>query len=124
MFLRCSYRNLRLSGCQRVISDFRFGPSHEAAGETGSLAAGIASGGFGGATFFISKPRPRKISSRKRRLRSASRVAFTTLAAFLEPRDLLRTSFTPADSKTARTVFPAMTPVPGEAGRSNTFAPQ
>ena len=32
-------------------------------------------------------------------------------------------SFTPADSTTARTVFPAMMPVPGEAGRRSTFAP-
>jgi len=42
----------------------------------------------------------------------------TTLAALFEPRDLVKTSFTPADSSTARTVLPAMTPVPGDAGRS------
>ena len=44
-------------------------------------------------------------------------------AAFFEPSDLVKISFTPADSKTARTVLPAMMPVPGEAGRSKIFAP-
>ena len=63
------------------------------------------------------------MSSRMRRLNNAFSVAFTTLAAFFEPSDLLKMSFTPADSKTARTVLPAMMPVPGEAGRSRIFAP-
>ncbi len=41
------------------------------------------------------------MSSRRRRLNSPWSVALTTLAAFLEPSDLVRTSFTPADSRTA-----------------------
>jgi hypothetical protein len=51
------------------------------------------------AGFVTSKPRPRYMSSRRRRLSNPWRVALTTLAAFLEPSDLVRTSFTPADSK-------------------------
>ena len=37
-----------------------------------------------------------------------------------EPSDLDRTSWIPAHSRTARTAPPAMTPVPGLAGRSMT----
>ncbi len=37
-----------------------------------------------------------------------------------EPRDLLSTSWMPAHSSTARTGPPAITPVPGDAGRSST----
>src|SRR5215217_7154764 len=51
---------------------------------------------------------------------SAATVACTTLIAFAEPRDLARTSWTPAHSSTARADPPAITPVPGDAGRSNT----
>ena len=45
------------------------------------------------------------MSARKRSCCSADWVAFATLAAFFEPSDLLNTSFTPANSRTARTVF-------------------
>src|SRR5829696_1821586 len=51
---------------------------------------------------------------------SAATVACTTLIAFAEPRDLASTSWTPAHSSTARADPPAITPVPGDAGRSNT----
>lgn len=68
-------------------------------------------------------PRRRKMSSRRRSCPNAARVALATLAAFFEPKDLLKMSRTPADSKTARTVFPAMIPVPGDAGLRSTFAP-
>ena len=47
-------------------------------------------------------------------------MALTTLAAFFDPNDLVKTSFTPADSSTARTVLPAITPVPGRAGSITT----
>jgi hypothetical protein len=50
-------------------------------------------------------------------------VAFTTFAAFFEPSDFVKMSLMPADSKTERTVLPAMMPVPGEAGRRRIFAP-
>src|SRR5262245_34747995 len=68
-------------------------------------------------------PRARKMSSRDRRRSRAERVALATLAALLEPRDLLRTFRMPAASRTARTVLPAMTPVPSLAGRKSTRAP-
>ena len=42
------------------------------------------------------------------------------LIAFTEPMDLDSTSWMPAHSSTARTGPPAITPVPGEAGRSST----
>jgi hypothetical protein len=42
------------------------------------------------------------------------------LIEFDDPSDLLRMSWTPAHSRTARTAPPAMTPVPGLAGRSMT----
>src|SRR5438477_13120145 len=55
-------------------------------------------------------------------LPSALSVARTRFMGFVEPRLLVSTSCTPADSSTARTVFPAMTPVPGSAGISTTRA--
>src|ERR1700712_1581243 len=42
------------------------------------------------------------------------------LIVFDEPSDLLRTSWMPAHSSTARTGPPAITPVPADAGRSRT----
>ncbi len=56
-----------------------------------------------------------------RRPLSAATVACTTLCALLVPSDLERTSWMPADSTTARTAPPAMTPVPGLAGLSSTL---
>src|SRR3954451_20670902 len=50
----------------------------------------------------------------------ASTVACTMLIWFDEPSDLLSTSWMPAHSRTARTGPPAVTPVPGDAGRSRT----
>ena len=46
----------------------------------------------------------------------------TTLTGFVLPSDFERMSLMPADSTTARTEPPAMTPVPFEAGRRSTFA--
>src|SRR5690606_26924564 len=51
---------------------------------------------------------------------SAATVAWTMLIVFDDPSDLLRTSWMPAHSRTARTGPPAMTPVPAAAGRSST----
>ncbi len=58
--------------------------------------------------------------SRLRSDLSASMVARTTLCGFELPRHLVRMSWMPALSTTARTAPPAMTPVPGEAGLRNT----
>src|SRR5579883_1836256 len=53
---------------------------------------------------------------------SASTVAYTTLIGLLVPSDLVRMSWMPASSKTARIAPPAITPVPGAAGLSSTRA--
>ncbi len=48
-------------------------------------------------------------------------VARTTLCGFALPMHLVRMSWMPALSTTARTAPPAMTPVPGDAGLRNTL---
>jgi len=68
-------------------------------------------------------PRSWKMFSFRRSCLRASSVALTTLAGLPEPSDLARRSLMPAASTTARTPPPAMRPVPGEAGRSNTRPP-
>src|SRR5205085_3304632 len=73
-----------------------------------------------GATSSSGKPRRAATSSGRCRPLSAATVACTMLIALSLPSDLDSTSLTPAHSSTARTGPPAMTPVPGEAGRSNT----
>ena len=47
-------------------------------------------------------------------------VAFTRLIGFCVPMLFVSTSRTPPSSSTARTPPPAITPVPGLAGRSTT----
>src|SRR5699024_4908207 len=77
-----------------------------------------------GATSSICLPRAAATSSgRLSDLRPAT-VACTTLMALSLPSDLDRMSCTPAHSSTARTAPPAMTPVPGLAGRSMTTPPE
>src|SRR5699024_10499453 len=73
-----------------------------------------------GATSSIGRPRDAATSSGRRRPLSAATVACTTLIALSLPSDLDRTSWMPAHSRTARTAPPAITPVPGLAGRSMT----
>src|SRR5690349_5581636 len=73
-----------------------------------------------GATSSTVRPRRWATSSGDSSMRRASTVAWTMLMALGEPSDLLSTSWMPAASSTARTGPPAMTPVPGEAGRRNT----
>src|SRR3990170_2475311 len=67
-------------------------------------------------------PRIVAISSGERSCWSAFIVALTTLTGFVDPSDFVRMSRMPADSATARTEPPAMTPVPLDAGRSSTLA--
>src|SRR3954464_8930503 len=71
-------------------------------------------------TWLIDRPRSSATSSGVRRDWSPATVALTRLIGFCEPSDLLRMSWIPASSRTARTPPPAMTPVPGEAGLSIT----
>src|SRR5664280_9437 len=73
-----------------------------------------------GATSSRDLPRRAATASGRSSIRRASTVAWTMLIALSEPRDLDRTSWMPAHSSTARTGPPAMTPVPGAAGRSMT----
>src|SRR5438445_1397811 len=67
-------------------------------------------------------PRSPATSCRERRLASAETVARTTLIGLLVPSDLVRMSWMPAASTTARIAPPEMTPVPGTAGLSSTLA--
>src|SRR3954470_12631797 len=71
-------------------------------------------------TWLIDRPRSSATSSGRRRPWRPATVALTRLIGFWEPSDLESTSWIPASSSTARTPPPAMTPVPGEAGRSST----
>src|SRR3954453_18148437 len=72
-------------------------------------------------TWLIDRPRSSATSSGVRRDCRPATVALTRLIGFCEPSDLLRMSWIPASSSTARTPPPAMTPVPSEAGLRNTF---
>src|SRR5262245_35531248 len=71
-------------------------------------------------TVLIDRPRSSATSSGVRRPCRPATVALTRLIGFCEPSDLLRMSWIPASSRTARTPPPAITPVPGEAGLSIT----
>src|SRR5215207_9918618 len=73
-----------------------------------------------GATSSTVRPRRDATISGDSRSWSASTVAWAMLIALDEPSDFDRTSWTPAASSTARTGPPAMTPVPGDAGRRKT----
>src|SRR4051812_42060795 len=72
-------------------------------------------------TWLIDRPRSSATSSGVRRDCRPATVALTRLIGFCEPSDLLRMSWIPASSSTARTPPPAMTPVPSEAGLRNTL---
>src|SRR5262249_48494804 len=70
----------------------------------------------------IDTPRRRAIFSLVRSFLSASIAALTKLSLLFDPKLLVRISLTPADSTTALTAPPAITPVPGAAGKSRTLA--
>jgi hypothetical protein len=57
-----------------------------------------------------------------RSIASALKVAFTTLCGLADPKDFARTSVTPALSRTARMLPPAITPVPWAAGLIRHFS--
>src|SRR5689334_16228566 len=73
-----------------------------------------------GATCSTGRPRRAATLSGCSSICSAVTVACTMLIWLDDPSDLLRMSWMPAHSRTARTGPPAMTPVPGAAGRSMT----
>src|SRR6266540_3688860 len=96
---------------------------------TASCSSGVASAavvragaGAAGAAAGATRRRICTTSCGSRRLVSASKAAWTTLTGFALPKDLDRMSLMPAASTTARTAPPAITPVPGAAGLSRTFA--
>src|SRR5699024_1253603 len=70
-----------------------------------------------GATSSSDSPRRAATVSGDSRVRSALSTACTMLIGLAVPSDLVNTSRTPAASSTARTGPPAITPVPGAAGR-------
>src|SRR4029453_1803084 len=84
------------------------------------LTASRARNKAAGATSSTALPRRFATASGCSRLCSAATVACTTLMALGEPSDFANTSRTPAHSSTARAEPPAITPVPGEAGRNST----
>src|SRR6266511_474246 len=68
------------------------------------------------------RPRVCRTVSAERSCESALIVARTTFTGLVLPSDFERMSLIPADSTTARTEPPAMTPVPFDAGRRSTEA--
>src|SRR6478752_8841545 len=87
---------------------------------TPSGTSAFALSSAAGATSSTGRPRRAATVSGSSRERRASTVACTMLIWLEEPSDLLSTSWMPAHSSTARTGPPAITPVPGAAGRSMT----
>src|SRR5690606_32004450 len=85
---------------------------HQAVTSAGlALPAACARRRAAGATWSSGRPRRAATASGCSRPRSAATVACTMLIAFEDPSDLLRTSWMPAHSRTARTGPPAITPV-------------
>src|SRR5262249_24487507 len=72
-------------------------------------------------TFSMEIPRRPATDTASSSCISAFIAALTVLCGFDEPIDFVSTSFTPANSRIARTPPAALTPVPGVAGRISTF---
>src|SRR3990172_2648649 len=111
----------------RVLTPDRRGPSHLAAACAAlrgpSRRARYARVLGSHARYWISAavlPRRRAESSAERRRFRPSTVALMTLCGLRVPWHFVSTLRIPADSRTARTVPPAMTPVPSPAGLSST----
>src|SRR5687768_3516732 len=85
-----------------------------------SMPSALALSNARGAMSSTAMPRRAATASGSSRERRAAIVACTMLIWFEEPSDLLSTSWMPAHSSTARTGPPAITPVPGAAGRRST----
>src|SRR6202008_113525 len=106
------------------LGDFQLGHGYadpsRAADAASASASRRARSMPAGATSSIDRPRRAATSSGRCSSFSAATVACTTLIALSLPSDLARMSCTPAHSSTARAAPPAITPVPGLAGRSST----
>src|SRR5690349_12063092 len=103
-----------------VLLDLELRHQADTSWETPSGTLSRAFSSAAGATSSTGRPRRAATDSGCSSIRSASTVACTMLIWFDEPSDLLSTSWMPAHSSTARTGPPAITPVPGAAGRSST----
>src|SRR6185312_13289281 len=75
---------------------------------------------WAGTTSSIGRPRRAATDAGSSSAFKAATVPWTMLIWLAEPMDFESTSWMPAHSRTARTGPPAITPVPGEAGRSST----
>src|SRR3954467_6528823 len=115
--LALDLRHLHDAGASSAASVVPFAapPSASPAGAPSSVSVAARSPPSP-STWLIDRPRSSATSSGVRRDCSPATVAFTRLIGFCEPSDLLRMSWMPASSRTARTPPPAMTPVPSEAG--------
>src|SRR3954453_7854599 len=115
--LALDLRHLHDAGASSAASVVPFAapPSASPAGAPSSVSVAARSPPSP-STWLIERPRSSATSSGVRRDCSPATVAFTRLMGFCEPSDLLRMSWRPASSRTARTPPPAMTPVPSDAG--------
>src|SRR6478609_1490024 len=103
-----------------LLLDLELRHQEDTSADTPAGTSARALSSAAGATSSTGRPRRAATCSGCSSMRSASTVAWTMLIWFDEPSDLLRMSWMPAHSSTARTGPPAITPVPGAAGRSMT----
>ena len=73
--------------------------------------------------FSMGTPLSSATSAKVRKVDRALTAALALLSGLLEPSCLAKILRTPANSSTVRTAPPAITPVPGAAGRMITLAP-
>src|SRR3954447_6299675 len=120
--LALDLRHLHDAGASSAASAVPFAapPSASPAGAPSSVSVAARSPPSP-STCVIDRPRSSATSSGVRSDCSPATVACTRLIGFCEPSDLLRMSWMPASSRTARTPPPAMTPVPSEAGLRKTL---
>src|SRR4051812_31993690 len=120
--LALDLRHLHDDGASSTVSDGVVVPSTPAsARESPAIVSTAARSPPRPRTWLIDRPRSSATSSGVRRDCRPWTVALTRLIGFCEPSDLLRMSWMPASSSTARTPPPAITPVPSEAGLRNTL---
>src|SRR6476659_9490705 len=103
-----------------LLLDLELSHQEDTSWETPAGTSARALSRAAGATCSTGRPRRAATASGCSSIFSASTVACTMLIWLDDPSDLLSTSWMPAHSSTARTGPPAITPVPGAAGRSIT----
>src|SRR5690606_16679341 len=103
-----------------LLLHLELGHQDDTSSDTPAGTSARARSSAAGVTCSTGSPRRAATDSGCSSIFSASTVACTMLIWLDEPSDLLSTSWMPAASRTARTGPPAITPVPGAAGRRNT----